>query len=102
MLIYVSHRFGGKPSNIERAKKITHDLQIKDLANCYICPLTAFSHLGVGEVDPKYKMAVRLDLLSVCDVLLVASRTSEEVRQEIEFAQLVGMEVRYLDEKEKY
>lgn len=99
MLIYVSHRFSGKPSNIEKAKKITHDLQIKDLANCYICPLTAFSHLGVGEIAHDYKMALRLDLLSVCDVLLVASRMSAEVKQEIEFANLVGMEVRYLEEE---
>ncbi len=28
--IYVSHKFGGDPANMERAKKITHDLQIEN------------------------------------------------------------------------
>ncbi len=45
-MIYVSHKFGGDPANMERAKKITHDLQVNDQENCYICPLIAFSHLG--------------------------------------------------------
>ena len=50
MTIYVSHIFQGKAENLERAKKITHDLQVNDLENCYICPLLAFSHLGYGEM----------------------------------------------------
>ena len=33
MTIYVSHAYGGKIENLERAKKITHDLQVKDLEN---------------------------------------------------------------------
>ena len=49
MIIYVSHCFGGKPQNLERAKKITHDLQVADLENTYICPLLALSHLKYNE-----------------------------------------------------
>ena len=99
-LYYVSHRFGGDPANLERAKKITHDLQLNDPENCYICPLMAFSHLGYNEMWRDEEMALCIDLLSVADVLIVASDISEGVQKEIDFARLVGMEV--IDLAEKY
>lgn len=98
MLIFVSHCFGGDKENIEKAKKITHDLQVKDLANCYICPLLTFSHLEYGELGYDAEMEVCLDLLSVCDRLIVASEISKGVQMEIDFAKLVKMEVMLLDE----
>lgn len=96
MMYYVSHRYQGKPENMERAKQITHDLQVADPDNCYICPLTAFSHLQYGEMGYDAEMGLCLDLLSVCDKLIVASTPSEGVRREIEFARMVNMEVEYL------
>lgn len=96
MLIYVAHRYGGDVENIERAAVITHDLQVKDLQNAYICPLLTFSHLGYQEISWDDEMALCLDMLSACDVLLVASSVSKGVQMEIDFANLVGMEVRYL------
>ena len=98
MIIYVSHCFGGKPENLERAKKITHDLQVNDLENCYICPVTAFSHLGYNEIGYEEEIALCLDLLQICDKIIVASEISEGVKREIDFANLVGMEVEYLEE----
>ena len=98
-LYYVAHRFGGDTANIERAKKITHDLQVNDLDNCYICPLLAFSHLDYGEIGCEQEMEVCLDLLSVCDYLIVASDISDGVQKEIDFARMVGMEVIGLAEK---
>ena len=97
MLIYVGHCFGGKAENIERAKKITHDLQVKDLANCYICPLLTFSHLEYGEIGFDAEMELCLDILSDCEKMIVASEISKGVQMEIDFAKLVGMEVQYLD-----
>ena len=99
-LCYVSHRYGGDRANIERAKKITHDLQVNDPENCYICPLLAFSHLDYGEMGYEQEMEICLDLLSVCDVLIVASDISDGVQKEIDFARMVGMEV--IDLAEKY
>ena len=99
-LYYVAHRFGGDPTNLERAKKITHDLQVSDHENCYICPLMAFSNLGYNEIGHDEEMALCIDLLSVSDVLIVASDISEGVQKEIDFARLVGMEV--IDLAEKY
>ena len=100
-LYYVAHRFGGDTANIERAKKITHDLQVDDLDNCYICPLLAFSHLDYGEIGYEQEMEICLDLLSVCDVLIVASDVSDGVQKEIDFAKMVGMEVIDLAEKHR-
>ena len=100
MLLYISHKYGGVPANMERAKKITHDLQVNDPENCYICPLMAFSHLGYNEMGYDYEMALCIDLLSVSDVLIVASDVSDGVQKEIDFAKMVGMDV--IDLAEKY
>ena len=98
MIIYVSHCYGGKTENLERAKKITHDLQVADLENTYICPLLALSHLQYGEIGYEAEMENCIDLLSVADKLIVASDISKGVAREIDFASLVGMEVEYLEE----
>ena len=100
MLLYISHKYGGVPANMERAKKITHDLQVNDPENCYICPLMAFSHLRYNEMGYDDEMALCIDLLSVSDVLIVASDVSDGVQKEIDFAKMVGMEV--IDLAEKY
>ena len=99
MLLYISHKYGGDPTNIERAKKITHDLQVDDPENCYICPLTAFSHLGYNEMGYDEEMELCIDLLSVSDALIIASDISNGVQKEIDFAKMVGMEVIDLEEK---
>lgn len=98
MLIYVAAKYGGDPANIERAKKITHDLQVKDLANCYVCPLLTFSHLEYGEVGYDNEIELCLDLLSCADRLIVASEVSKGLQKEIDFAKLVKMEVMRLEE----
>ena len=99
MLMYVSHKAENQPINIERIKKILKQLQFKDLQNAYICPLTAFIHLWGTDIPYQEELDLRLDLLSVCDVLLVASEVTETVKKEIEFANLVGMEVKFLNEE---
>ena len=100
-LYYVAHQYGGDKENIEKAKKITHDLQVKDLANCYVCPLLTFSHLEYGEISYGAKMELCLDILSNADRLVVASEISKGVQMEIDFAKLVKMEVMRIDENEE-
>ena len=97
MLIYVAHKFGGNIANIDKAKKITHDLQIKDPKNCYICPLLAFSHLSYNEIGYEEELEICLDLLTICDKLIVASKVSEGVFREINLAKECNMEVEYLE-----
>ena len=100
MIIYAAHRFGGDIENLERAKKIIHDLQVADLENTYICPLLTFSHLRYGEIGYETEMEKCLDLLSIADKLIVASDLSKGVCREIDFANLVGMEVQFLEDTE--
>lgn len=100
MTIYVSHCYGGKIENLERAKKITHDLQVNDFENCYICPLLAFSHLGYGEIGYEEEMQLCEDLLVLCDKLVVASDLSKGVEREITLAEKCNMEIEYLEDTE--
>lgn len=99
MIYYVSHKFDNDMENYQRAKEITHDLQIKDLENTYICPILALSHLGYNEIGYDEETQICLDVLSVSDKLIVASDISRGVQAEIDFAKLIGMEVEYLDAK---
>ena len=100
MIIYVSHAYGGKKENYEKAKRITHDLQIENPTHCFICPLISFRHLEYGEIGYDEELELCLDILSVADVLIVASEPSKGVQKEIDFARMVGMEV--IDLAEKY
>lgn len=97
MLIYVAHAYD-KPEDSERAKRITRELQLNDGANTYICPIMLFSHLQHEDIGFDEKVELCLDVLSICDKLVVASETSERVMRELEFAQLIKMEVTYYEE----
>ena len=99
-IYYVAHRFGGDTNNLERAKKITHNLQVKDLENCYICPLLAFSHLRYNEIGYEEEMQLCEDLLVLCDKLVVASDLSNGVEREITLAEKCNMEIEYLEDTE--
>lgn len=97
MYIYVSHEYGGKIENYERAKKITHDLQLADPDNVYICPLLALAHLEYGELGYDAEIELCKDLMCIFDKMVVASKISEGVRREIEFAEALHWEVEYLE-----
>ena len=93
MMFYVS------ADGVETAREACEKLQSKDLDNCYISPLTSLCCVSNKAVTDDAKNALRLDMLSVCDVLLVASEVSKEMQEEIDFARLVGMEVRILENR---
>ena len=100
MLLYLAHKYQGKRENMDRVKKIAHDLQIENPTHCVVCPLLNFSFLDYGEIGYDQEMEICLDLLSACDVLIVASDISDGVQKEIDFAKMVGMEV--IDLADKY
>ncbi len=96
-MVYVAHCYDGSPENIKRAKRIVHELQMDSPQDCFVCPLLTFSHMKYGDFSFDQKMALCLDLLSVCDTLVVASELNDNVQMEVDFANLVGMEVIWLD-----
>lgn len=72
-----------------------------DLENTYICPLLTFSNLEYGEIGFDAEMELCYDLLSQCDKLIVASCLSRGVAKEVDFANLIGMEVEWLEDTER-
>lgn len=97
-IVYVSHKYDGKKEEIREATRITYSLQLKDLLNHYYCPLVAIPWLAYKDISDDDKTALKLDMLTVCDSLLIASDISEDMKDEIEFAKLVKMEVLRLEE----
>ena len=97
-IVYVSHKYDGKKEEIREATRITYNLQLKDLLNHYYCPLVAIPWLAYKDISDDDKTALKLDILTVCDSLLIASDISEDMKCEIEFAKLVKMEVLRLEE----
>ena len=78
-------------------KRACRKLQLESLSDCFFSPCTAFTYLAAKDVSDDEEMALRLDILSFCDVLVVVTEIDEQMRQEIEFANLIGTEVRYLE-----
>ena len=100
MLLYLAHKYQDDKRNLDKVKRIAHDLQMDNPDHCVVCPLLNFSCLDYGEIGHEQEIEICLDLLSVCDVLIVASDISGGVQKEIDFAKMVGMEV--IDLAEKY
>ena len=96
-MIYVAFNFGGKKSNIRKAARITHDLQLADPENTYICPLLAFSHLKYNEIGYEAEMRLCTDLLSECMEMVVASKISKGVQLEIDYCMQWNIPIRYLN-----
>ena len=97
MMVYVAHRYEGNADNLNRAAEICRKLQLQHPENCYISPLHAFSYLNYNQIGYDKEMELCLDLLSVCDIIIIASEISEGVRREIELAEKLHMEVIYYD-----
>lgn len=93
-MIYVAHDYSAQEPNAIRALEITKRLQKNDLNNCYVCPVIMFGGLH-NAISESEELALRIDLLSVCDVLLIGTSRGSFIDREIEFAHLVGMEVKY-------
>ena len=97
MIYYVTHKYDGSAHDIEQAIEVCAELQHDDMNNCYVCPIFAFSHLSPEEISEDDLTELRLDLLSVCDVLIVATKPDRIMRQEIAFAERIGMEIDRLE-----
>lgn len=95
--IYIAHKYEGDKNNIEKVGKIARKLQIEHPENSYFSPLHNFSFLGYNDINYEQMLEICLDWLNECDKLLVASEISKGVAKEIEFANLVNMEVEYLE-----
>lgn len=96
MLYYVAHKYGGNKDNIDKAADITRRLQIADPDNTYITPLLAFSHLKYNEIGYDEEMEHCLELLRMCDKLIIASEISNGVALEMLEAEEMGIDIEYV------
>lgn len=97
MVVYVCTACNGKKSSKEQVRKIIHKLQINDLSNTYLCPWLVLSSLGYKEISEDEEIELRLDLMSICDEVLVIGDYSPIMGRELNFADLINMEVKYYD-----
>lgn len=95
MLFYVS--CCGEDSCLNRSKKITRHLQRHDIENCYLNPKIMFLHLFPGYIDKDDFTELCLDVLQNCDKLIVVGNRALANKTELEFAELVGMEVIFIE-----
>ena len=84
MLIYCSHKFGGKLENAKDAELKIKKLQLADPGNTYISPIHAFGFM-YDTVSYEDGIGMCLDLLSKCDMMIVLSKMSKGVRAEIKY-----------------
>ena len=98
--IYIAHKYEGDKNNIEKVGEIARKLQIEHPENSYFSPLHNFSFLDYNDINYEQMLEICLDWLNECDKLIVASNISKGVAKEIDFANLVGMEVEFLEDSE--
>ena len=84
-MIYVAHKYGGKFWNIIRAWIITRKLALANPNETYVCPLLAFMYLRYGELGKKNDMRICTDMLGECKRMVIASKVSSGIQEEIDF-----------------
>ncbi|HHY22190.1 MAG TPA: hypothetical protein GX525_10030 [Bacilli bacterium] len=96
MLIYCSHKFGGKLENAKAAELKIKRLQLADPDNTYISPIHTFGFM-YNDVDYDTGLRWCLDLLSKCDMMVVLSEGSRGVKAEIKFCADNKIPVEFLE-----
>ncbi len=84
MLIYCSHKFGGKLENAKAAETKIKKLQLENPSNTYISPIHAFGFM-YDDMDYDVGLRLCLDLLAKCDMMLILSEMSKGVRAELKY-----------------
>lgn len=95
MTIYITHSFNGSFDAYQKVRELVYEYQEEDWENCYVCPVLAFPYSAPNDQDIQRLLSIRLDLLSVCDLMIVASQPDYFMSREIDFAKLIGMEIEY-------
>lgn len=97
MLIYCSHKFGGKLENAKDAELKIKRLQLENPSNTYISPIHAFGFM-YDTVSYEDGIGMCLDLLNRCDKMVVLSEKSEGVNMEIEYCIAARIPVEFEEE----
>lgn len=96
MLIYCSHKFGGKLENAKAAELKIKRLQLADPSNTYVSPIHAFGFM-YNDVSYEDGIDMCLDLLSKCGKMVVLSEKSKGVEEEIEYCIAARIPVEFVE-----
>ncbi len=96
MLIYCSHKFGGKMENAKDVETKIKKLQLADPSNTYISPIHAFGFM-YHDVPYETGLEMCLDLLRRCDKMVVLSEKSKGVNIEIGYCISARIPVEFLE-----
>ena len=98
MTVFVAHEQTG--ASAVRAQKIVLQLQYENPTHCFIPAAIAFEHLYDGAFTDDEIFNIEADLLMNCDQMLIVSDISPIMQRQIDYCQMVGMEV--IDLADKY
>lgn len=87
LAVYVSHPYGGKEENKEAAAALTQKLQLdyEDADVAFYSPIHAIQTGSYNSVDYEKGLAMALELMLRCDVLLLAPSWRESLGCHVEF-----------------
>lgn len=97
MTVFVAH--AQTEDSSLRASKIVLQLQYENPTHCFIPASIAFEHLYNGYFSQDDILNIELDLLMNCEKMLIVSDISLIMQRQIDYCQMVGMEVVDLAEK---
>ncbi len=99
MLIYISHPYGGLKENKRKVEEIVQNLAKRFPLETHISPIHAFGFL-YEEVSYKQGMKMCLNLLDVCDYMIVFGeyKKSKGCRIEIRHARKHGIPTYYFED----
>ena len=95
MIIYCAHAYGGDARRKNSASRKIRRLQLAHKENTYLSPIHATGWL-YEDLTYDEGMELCIDLLSMCDELIVMSKPSKGVIREILMAQKLHIPVKYL------
>lgn len=97
MVVYVSHKINKNPKTLARAKKIVSRLEFKYPLDSFYCPEIALYHLIEKDVDADFLLEKQKDFMDLCDKMIVIGNLCNNIKRELDYADLIGMEVEWFE-----
>lgn len=92
-VVYISHAYGGDPSNKEKVEKTIRLLQMRHPSYLFISPIHAFGFL-YDNVTYEAGLDMCLYLMGICEeVWVIGEEKSKGVKREIKHAKILGIPV---------
>lgn len=95
MVIYCIHDYGGSNKKKNAAARKIKKLQLQDKENTYLSPIHAIGWL-MPDLSEGESIELHDDLITISDKVIVLSKSSPEVEQQIEMAKKLNIPIEYI------